>query len=100
MSSREFPNVPISIVTPSDLVWLIDQVKRLVDAGHLRALDEVGEFGETTKLADLNSEGPWPDLVSMRFCSPDGRRYRLDAETFHGAGGAWEPEAMRDALEP
>lgn len=94
MSPRQFPDVVVSLATPSDMMRLVDQVKKLVDLGRLRQVQEEDWFGEVTKLTELTPDGPWPDLVHMVFCDVDGRRYRLEVETFHGAGGSWEPEPI------
>jgi hypothetical protein len=41
----------------------------------------------------LNPDGPWDDIVAYRFsCETCGEVFSLHAETYHGQGGAWEPE--------
>lgn len=44
------------------------------------------------KFADLSESGPWPDYIEHYFqCKACGHRFRFSAETYHGAGGEWEP---------
>lgn len=43
-------------------------------------------------------DGPWDDIVAYRFgCTACGEVFSLHAETYHGQGGAWEPE-RKDAV--
>jgi len=41
----------------------------------------------------IADEGPWPDYIELRFKQvPDGKRFKLSVETYHGAGGSWTRE--------
>ena len=62
------------------------------------------EDGTLTEIIDKNPlalppfgslwlDGPWDDLIAYRFrCTDCGELFSLHAETYHGQGGAWEPE--------
>lgn len=55
-------------------------------------LAELHGPGPAVRLQDLPVEGPWPDHVEHTFaCTRCGGRFRLTAETYHGAGGRWSP---------
>jgi len=37
----------------------------------------------------LEPDGPWPDIIEAEFDDMSGARFRLEVETYHGAGGRW-----------
>ncbi len=83
-----------SIATPSDLALLIREIKTAVATGVLKQVrPDPSPFSTDAEIADLADQGPWPDYIEMRFEVPGTAvRYKLAAETFHGAGGTWAPD--------
>lgn len=50
--------------------------------------------------AELAKGDPWDDLLSYSFqCTTCGERFHLNAETYHGSGGSWEPENKQSIRE-
>ena len=42
--------------------------------------------------SEVASSGQWDDVLVYRFqCQHCSEQFILDAETFHGSGGAWRP---------
>ena len=74
----------------------ISKAAEALDAGTLK--DEGhGQWGEP--FARLRSQGDWGDFVNNYFsCESCGQLFHLHAETYHGAGGAFEKVAS--VLEP
>lgn len=83
-----------SIRTPADLVSLLREIKAAVSAGILEQIrPDSSPFAIDTAIADFAEQGPWPDYIEVRFLVRGaGTRYKLAAETYHGAGGTWAPE--------
>ena len=49
---------------------------------------------EVESLLAVADDGPWGDYLEFYFeCSQCRQVFRLAAETYHGAGGAWKPVA-------
>lgn len=79
------------IYTPRDLQVLL---KRLKDAVAERALQqywpEGAMFASEARIEDIPNNGPWPDYLELYFRSDEtGASYKLEVETYHGAGGRW-----------
>jgi hypothetical protein len=52
--------------------------------------DAVGSSQEP--FSTLAANGPWPDVLQYYFhCTACGQSFRLEVETYHGAGGSWSP---------
>jgi hypothetical protein len=83
-----------SIRTPADLASLIREIRAAVAAGILEQVrPDSSPFATDAEIADLAEQGPWPDYIEMRFrVRGTATRYKLSAETYHGAGGTWAPE--------
>src|SRR5579864_4301436 len=51
-----------------------------------------GPGGSRPDFKAIPVDGPWPDYIEHDFsCAACGQAFRLRAETYHGAGGAWTP---------
>ena len=78
------------IKSPAQLAQAIRVVRGNLADGTLveASSDAPGAFDS------LQEGAPWPDYIEHEFnCSRCGQRFRLVAETYHGAGGRWEPIA-------
>src|SRR5688572_5350115 len=48
-------------------------------------------FSSPLDILQIAPDGPWPDYLELHFKEPQTtKRFRLVAETYHGAGGRWE----------
>lgn len=87
---------PIKVAT--DLRRAIGKVTEALEHGILR-YEGAGEFGEP--FPPLSKGEHWGDFVSNYFsCVFCGQLFHLYAETYHGAGGAFEKvETIREHLQ-
>ncbi len=86
-----FPDVEIAIRCPEDFVSVLQAVRNAIAQGTLVHVKPAGAAFALDDILVLRDEGPWPDYVEAYFESAaTGARYRLSAETYHGAGGSWE----------
>ena len=85
---------PREIRSPGDLADVIRRVAEAVRAGDLLPFKPAKPpplLGIETDIRKLDAEGPWPDYLELHFKDVrTGQRFRLVAETYHGAGGHWE----------
>lgn len=96
MSIRSrFPHADIRIKSPGELAELLAVLREVVDSGALVELEPSDAPG-SIRLSRIPTDGPWPDLLDLRFAAPGGGRFRLRVETFHGAGGSWFGENRSD----
>lgn len=91
-----FPDDDVRIASPGDLAALLTVLRGLVRSGRLVELDPSDAGLVPLRLVSVPIDGPWPDVIDLRFAAPGGRRYRLLVETFHGAGGTWSAEREPD----
>lgn len=78
------------IDTPGDLQVLLKRLKDAVATGALEHYwPEDAMLASEARIEDIPSEGPWPDYLELYFRSNAGAQYKLEAETYHGAGGRW-----------
>lgn len=79
--------VTFDIRTPDQLQRAIRVVRDNLADGTL----EVAPTGhEPPQTFDIPHDPPWPDAVDISFrCKRCHCRFRLVAETYHGAGGSW-----------
>jgi hypothetical protein len=93
--SRDLPavlRVRRVIVSPADLQSVLRQLHAAIPAGALSHASSAMAGHGACDIAGLPpADGPWPDLIHAEFRDRAGRRYRLSAETYHGAGGDWAP---------
>lgn len=83
--------VPFEIATPDELTKAIRLVRESLEMGSLTDITQVAH-SPSGKFANLPEVAPWPDYIEHYFrCGACGYRFRLAAETYHGAGGEWEP---------
>lgn len=74
---------------PGDLRRVLARVRPLVEGGVLAERPSPRGFTRPPFLT-VPLQGPWDDLLAFDFeCTACGRRFTLDAETYHGSGGAW-----------
>ena len=81
---------PTTVESPQQLRTLLDGLGAAVDAGLLTRHPPREPFDFRGTVAELRSGDNWPDYFALEFSDRAGVRYRLDVETFHGAGGTWE----------
>jgi hypothetical protein len=70
---------------------LIREIQDAIEGGLLIQSFRPGLFNAAgPAIGDLESNGPWPDIIDMHFVEPDGvQRYHLFVEVYRGAGGSW-----------
>lgn len=92
MSSRKSWMTPREIRSPGELAEVIRSVAEAVRAGDLRAVTPSNPpLIAAIDIRQIAPEGPWPDYLELHFeDAQTGERFRLVAETYHGAGGLWE----------
>jgi hypothetical protein len=84
----------IEVERPSDLEMVLRIVQANLQDGTIVPALLPGSILPPTAIETLNPAGPWPDVIESGFrCSQCGQRFRLGAETYHGAGGSWRPLA-------
>lgn len=95
-SCREL-NVVFEISKPADLRRVIGIVGKELRDGIISG-GEPDPMACGTTFGELLSGANWDDYLSYRFsCNRCGQAFRLTAETYHGSGGAWRPEAAQPA---
>jgi len=79
------------ITTPAELGTLLRELKEAVAAGVLEQIRfDPSQFATDAPISDFADNGPWPDYIQLHFrVRATGTRYKLAAETYHGAGGTW-----------
>lgn len=92
MTPRSNWMVPREIESPGDLADVIRTVASAVRDDDLRQITPgTAPFGRVIDIRQIAPEGPWPDYLELLFeDARTGKRFRLVAETYHGAGGLWE----------
>jgi hypothetical protein len=84
--------VRFPIRQPHDLRRAIEISKQNIEDGTISEMPDTHSFSEVS-FSDLAAGKPWGDILTHRFrCNPCGEVFMLHAETYHGSGGAWEPE--------
>jgi hypothetical protein len=84
--------VRYEIRSPKDLGKALTIAKQNVDDGTVSEIVDKNPLG-LPPFGSLRPNGPWDDLIAYRFrCTDCGELFSLNAETYHGQGGAWEPE--------
>ncbi len=83
----------VSIKTLGDLQQMIRLVQARLATGDLvedaMPSQDGGNFS-LTPFSTLAANGPWPDMLQYCFhCTACGQSFRLEVETYHGAGGTW-----------
>lgn len=88
------------IRSPSDLRRAITIARESLNDGTLLEMEGRNPLG-LPAFQTLLPEGPWNDIVAYQFkCTTCGEVFSLHAETYHGQGGAWEPERKAAIREP
>jgi hypothetical protein len=86
-------NQTVEIRSPSDLEKVVRVVKANLADGTLASEPPTADaVVQMPPFDGLQPSGPWPDYLEYVFCCTHcGQGFRLDAETYHGAGGRWRP---------
>jgi hypothetical protein len=80
------------IRSPRELRRAIAIAQQNVADGTVSELADQNPLGQPP-FQSLCAEGPSDDHIAYRFkCNACGEVFSLHAETYHGRGGAWEPE--------
>ena len=85
-----FPIPERKISSRDTFVSVLRDVKRCIADGSLRQMKPANAPFAIDDVTSVPDEGPWPDYVEAYFEDRVGQRYKLTAETYHGAGGSWE----------
>jgi hypothetical protein len=85
-----FPIAERQISSRDVFVSVLRDVKRCIADGSLRQIKPANAPFALDDVTSVPDEGPWPDYVEAYFEDRAGQRYKLMAETYHGAGGSWE----------
>ena len=95
-SCPQCSNLQVAIRLPSDLRRAIRHAAAACREGHLQHLGE-GAYGDP--FLELAKTETWGDFVNsyFAFCAC-GQLFRLQAETYHGSGGALGP--VSEIAEP
>lgn len=78
-----------TVATPAELSNLIRSIKAAIAAGSLRQANVARRVSPSLDFSRLEPEGPWPDIIEAEFLDTSGQRFRIEVETYHGAGGRW-----------
>jgi len=84
--------IEYQISTPSDLRQAIAVVRDNLADGTLKEISPEQSGLPQRSFSEVASSGQWDDVLVYRFqCQHCSEQFILDAETFHGSGGAWRP---------
>jgi len=82
----------VLIQAPQDLVQILQEVRRALAEGTLKQIKPADAPEAMEDISTIDDAGPWPDYIEAYFENQKtGARFKLSAETFHGAGGKWQP---------
>jgi hypothetical protein len=80
----------VVIDSPGKLRDLIRVVQKRLAEGALEERRSQEPFASSAPFNSVPKEGPWPDYLLYTFqCTSCDSRFRLESETYHGAGGRW-----------
>ena len=78
------------IRAPNDLRNAMARALGRIHDGTLVDVTEPGT--QSASFEAMAADGHWDDLVAWKFqCVQCGEAFSLQAETYHGSGGCWEP---------
>lgn len=89
-------DVIVELRSPAQLARVIGKVRASVEANALlyQSFESDRELVGQIPFGLLAVSGPWPDVMRYHFTCPSCKAsFILDAETYHGAGGTWQPSA-------
>ncbi|HEX8397881.1 MAG TPA: hypothetical protein VF644_10675 [Pyrinomonadaceae bacterium] len=92
LKCRELNKI-IKIKLPEDLKSVIRLAKQKQLENVLSVVEDRNDvwFGKQSDFDEL-TENNWNDLVLFKFeCNCCARKFKLSCETYHGAGGDWQP---------
>jgi hypothetical protein len=83
----------VEVRTPQDFQVVLRVVKANVkDQTIEQHVASAARVVPSITIDSLGEGGPWPDVLDEQFrCLTCGQGFRLEAETYHGAGGHWRP---------
>jgi len=86
-----YPIADIQIKSPHQLTTVLREIKGALADGSLQQFVPADAAFALDDLNAVSDTGPWPDYIEAYFTNPKtGERYKLTAETYHGAGGSWQ----------
>jgi hypothetical protein len=84
-----FPYVHRRISSPAELVAVLRETKACLASGTLRPIRPADAALQFDDIVNVPDDGPWPDYLEAHFEDREGRRFKLEVETYHGTGGSW-----------
>lgn len=82
----------VEICQPKDLRQVIRVARANLADGTIVEERDRFALAMAPPFQTIEENGPWPDYIDVTFrCAHCGQLFRLDAETYHGAGGRWRP---------
>lgn len=85
------------ISSPSDLRHAIAVVRDNLADGTLTEIGSEVSGLPQRSFSEVAGSGQWDDVMVYRFqCQHCSGQFILEAETFHGSGGAWRPAREDD----
>jgi hypothetical protein len=95
-SSCDQFDTTVELRSPGQLERFIRTIRDCVEATTLyyESFESDREFIGQIPFPLIPVNGPWPDIMCYHFSCPSCRAtFLLEAETYHGAGGSWGPNA-------
>ena len=80
----------MDVTSRTELSDLIRCIKAAIGAGSLRQDKVAHGVSPPLDFSLLEPDGPWPDVIEAEFLDTSGQRFRIEVETYHGAGGRWK----------
>jgi len=89
--------IEYQISSPSDLRQAVAVVRDNLADGTLREIGSEQSGLPQRPFSEVASSGQWDDVLVYQFqCQHCSEQFILEAETFHGSGGAWRPVKVDD----
>jgi len=89
--------IEYQISSPSDLRQAISVARDNVADGTLKEIASDQSDLPQRPFSEVASSDQWDDVMVYRFqCQHCSEQFILEAETFHGSGGAWRPVKVDD----
>jgi hypothetical protein len=85
----------VQVQSPGDLEMVLRVVQANLRDGTIAPEPLPTSLLAPADVATLPLQGPWPDVIRAAFrCTQCGERFELSVETYHGAGGRWQPRTL------
>lgn len=88
----------VDIHSPSLLDRVVADIRSATEHGLLKyeAFESDRELVGQPSFLQLRANEPWPDVMRYHFSCPQcGVTFLLEAETYHGTGGAWRKTSQQ-----